>query len=102
MENLFLRVLNMSISAAAVIAVVVILRLFLRSAPKKWRYLLWSAAGFRLCCPVSFKAVFSLFCLRPSIMSSVGGAEKIVILPQSMPSAAQLAVPAASAAPAAA
>lgn len=102
MENLFLRVLNMSFSAAAVIAVVVILRLFLRSAPKKWRYLLWSAAGFRLCCPVSFKAVFSLFCLRPSIMSSVGGAEKIVILPQSMPSAAQLAVPAASAAPAAA
>ncbi|MBR5701500.1 MAG: M56 family metallopeptidase, partial [Oscillospiraceae bacterium] len=102
MESLFLRVLNMSISAAVVIAVVVLMRLLLRSAPKKWRYLLWSAVGFRLCCPVSFKAVFSLFRLRPSIMNSVGGAENAVILPQSIPSAAQLAVPAASVAPAAA
>lgn len=102
MERLFYRVLNMSISAAAVIAVVVLMRLLLRSAPKKWRYLLWSAVGFRLCCPVSFKAVFSLFRLRPSIMNSVGGAENAVIQAQSMPSAAQLAVPAASAAPAAA
>ncbi|MBR5701460.1 MAG: peptidase M56, partial [Oscillospiraceae bacterium] len=70
MENLFLRVLNMSLSAAIVIAVVVLVRLLLQSAPKKWRYLLWSAAGFRLCCPVSFKAVFSLFRLQPSIMHS--------------------------------
>ena len=65
MENVFLRVLDMSLSAAAVIAVVVLLRLVLRGAPKKWRYLLWSAAGFRLACPVSFRAAFSIFRLAP-------------------------------------
>ncbi len=102
MERLFFRLLNMSLAAVAVIAVVVLLRLFLRYAPKKWQYLLWSAVGFRLCCPVSFKAAFSLFRLKPTIMNSFGGAENVVILPQSMPSAAQLAVPAASAATAAA
>ena len=66
MENVFLRVLDMSLSAAAVIAVVVLLRLVLRGAPKKWRYLLWSAAGFRLACPVSFRAAFSIFRLGPA------------------------------------
>ena len=65
MENIFLRVLDMSLSAAAVIAVVVLLRLVLRGAPKKWRYLLWSAVGFRLACPVSFRAAYSIFRLAP-------------------------------------
>ena len=69
MESIFLRVVNMSLSAAAVIAVVVLLRLVLRGAPKKWRYLLWSAAAFRLCCPVSFRAFFSIFRLRPPAAS---------------------------------
>ncbi len=96
MENLFLRVLNMSISAAAVIAVVALVRLLLRSAPKKWRYLLWSAAGFRLCCPVSFQAVFSLFRLRPSSMAAIGGGESVMILPQSTPAAVQIGSPAVS------
>ena len=104
MENLFLRVLNMSLSAAVVIAAVMLVRLLLRTAPKKWRYLLWSAAGFRLCCPVSFKAVFSLFRLRPSSMAAVGGAENVMILPQSTPAAVQIgssaaALPSAAAAP---
>ena len=94
MENLFLRVLNMSLSAAIVIAVVVLVRLPLRSAPKKWRYLLWSAAGFRLCCPVSFKAVFSLFRLRPLSMTAIGGTESVVRLPQSTPAAVQISSPA--------
>ena len=67
MEAVFLRVLNMSLSAAAVIAVVVLLRLVLRRAPNKWRYLLWIAPAFRLACPVSFRAVFSIFRLRPPL-----------------------------------
>lgn len=70
MESIFLRVLNMSLSAAAVIAVVILLRLVLRRAPKKWRYLLWIAPAFRLACPVSFRAVFSIFRLRPPAASA--------------------------------
>ena len=65
MERVFLRVLDLSLSAAAVIAVVILIRLVLRGAPKKWRYVLWSAAGFRLACPVSFRAAFSIFRLGP-------------------------------------
>ena len=65
MEGLFYRVLHMSLSASLVIAVVLLVRLLLSGAPKKWSYLLWSAVGFRLCCPVSFRAAFSLFSVTP-------------------------------------
>lgn len=61
MERIFLRVAEMSFSAAIVIAVTLLLRLVLRRAPKKWSYLLWSATAFRLCCPVSFRSAFSIF-----------------------------------------
>ena len=71
MESIFLRLVNMSLSAAAVIAVVALLRLILRSAPKKWRYLLWIAPAFRLACPVSFRAFFSIFRLRPPAAAAV-------------------------------
>ena len=65
MEALFLRLLNMSLSAGAVIVLVLLARLCLRRAPKKWSYLLWAAPAFRLLCPVSFRAFFSVFRLRP-------------------------------------
>lgn len=65
MTDIFLKILNMSAAASVVIAVAVLARLALRRAPKKWSYLLWSAAGFRLCCPVSLKAAFSVFRLAP-------------------------------------
>ena len=70
MEAIFLRILDMSVSAAVVIAVVVLLRLVLRGAPKKWRYLLWSAAGFRLACPVSFRSAFSIFRLQTAAVNA--------------------------------
>ena len=38
-----------------------LLRLLLKKAPRRYSYALWSAAAFRLCCPVSFSAKFSLF-----------------------------------------
>ena len=53
MEALFLKILNMSLSAAAVICVVVLVRLALKRTPKKWSYLLWTVVAFRLVCPVS-------------------------------------------------
>lgn len=66
MDTLFLTVLRMSLSASAVILVVLMIRAVLRNAPKKWSYLLWSVVGFRLCCPVSFRSVFSLFAVAPT------------------------------------
>ena len=61
METLFLTVLNMSFAASYVIAAVLLLRLLLKRAPRRYSYALWSAAALRLCCPVSFSAGFSLF-----------------------------------------
>jgi beta-lactamase regulating signal transducer with metallopeptidase domain/murein DD-endopeptidase MepM/ murein hydrolase activator NlpD len=65
MAALFETVLHMSLTASVVIAAVLLVRLLLRRAPKKISYALWSAAGFRLLCPVSFRAVFSLFRILP-------------------------------------
>ena len=64
METIFLRILNMSVTASYVILAVLALRLLLKKAPKRFSYLLWSAVGFRLCCPVSFAAALSLFNIK--------------------------------------
>lgn len=61
MTALFRTVLNMSITGSWVILAVLLARLLLKRAPKSISYALWAVAGFRLCCPISFEAVFSLF-----------------------------------------
>ena len=61
MEALFLRILKMSLAGSAVILLILPLRLLLRRAPKRFSYLLWAAAAFRLCVPASLPSPFSLF-----------------------------------------
>ena len=61
MVNLFLTILDMSITASYVILAILVVRLLLKKAPKKYSYALWAVAGFRLVCPVSFQSVLSLF-----------------------------------------
>lgn len=61
MEQLFLTVLNMSITASYVILFVIIARVFLKKAPKIFSYSLWSVVLFRLICPVSFSSALSFF-----------------------------------------
>ncbi len=110
MEAVFLRLLNMSLSAAAVIVLVILARLCLRRAPKKWSYLIWAAPAFRLLCPVSFRAFFSVFRLRPPARGRESAAEFIYTArpaaapfvvqntgPAPLPSAPTPAVPAAAA-----
>lgn len=71
MESLFQTILRMSLSACPVILAVLLVRLLLTGAPKKWSYLLWSVVGFRLICPVSFQAAFSLFSVAPMPMQQM-------------------------------
>ena len=71
MTDLFISVLNMSITASYVILAVLVVRFFLKNLPKKYSYLLWSVVGFRLVCPVSFKSIISLFSLKPFDMTMV-------------------------------
>lgn len=70
MKSLFLSVVNMSITGSYVILFILLARLLLKKAPKKYSYALWAAAAFRLCCPVTFRARFSLFSLKPFEMSA--------------------------------
>ena len=96
MEAVFLRLMNMSLSAAAVIVLVILARLCLRRAPKKWSYLLWVAPAFRLLCPVSFRAFFSVFRLRPPARGSESAAE-LTYVPR--PAAAPFVVQSSGTAP---
>lgn len=84
MEAVFLKLLNMSLSAAVVIAAVVLVRLALLRAPKKWRYALWIVVAFRLLCPVSIEAPFSVLRLtaQPAVTQSAAGGSEIAYIPQ--------------------
>lgn len=69
----FISVLNMSITAGYVAAAVLLVRVFLRRAPKIFSYLLWSAVAIRLVLPVSFTSDFSLLRLfQPHSQTGAG------------------------------
>ncbi|MFF2093016.1 M56 family metallopeptidase [Paenibacillus sp. NPDC058174] len=70
MESLFLKVVNMSITGTYVIAAILLFRLLLRRAPKKYSYLLWAVVLFRLVCPVSYSSDLSLFNMNPFDMTT--------------------------------
>ncbi len=60
METVFLKLLNMSISAGWVILAVIFVRLVWKRAPKWSRCVLWGIVAFRLICPFSWESVVSL------------------------------------------
>ncbi len=60
MNELFLRILNMSISASWLIAAMFVLRLILTKAPKWVRVWLWAIVAVRLICPFSVESPLSL------------------------------------------
>lgn len=55
------KLFNMSLTASAAIALVILLRLLLKKAPKVISYALWGVVLFRLLCPVSIESSFSLY-----------------------------------------
>lgn len=60
MSELFLSILNMSLTASYVIIFIMLIRLPLKKAPKFISYALWGVAAFRLIIPFSFESMFSL------------------------------------------
>jgi len=60
MSELFLKIINMSISASWLVLVVLILRFVLKKAPKWVNILLWGIVAIRLICPFSFESALSL------------------------------------------
>ena len=60
MSEVFLKILNMSISASWLVLAVLLLRLALKRAPKWVSVLLWGFVAVRLICPISMESMFSL------------------------------------------
>ena len=60
MKDLFSLVLGMSGTASVVVLLVLLARLALRRAPKRFSYALWAVVLFRLLCPLSLESAFSL------------------------------------------
>lgn len=60
MEAVFLKLLNMSITAGWVVLVIVVLRQVLKRAPKSMVCFLWAFVALRLLCPISVESVLSL------------------------------------------
>ncbi|MDD6800813.1 MAG: M56 family metallopeptidase [Firmicutes bacterium] len=60
MEALFLKILNMSITASWIALAVIAARFLLKKAPKWITVLMWGLVGVRLVCPFSLESVFSL------------------------------------------
>ena len=60
MNELFLKIVNMSISASWLVLVVLIPRFVLKKAPKWVNILLWGIVAIRLICPFSFESALSL------------------------------------------
>ena len=58
--TLFIKVLNLSLSAGWIVFFVLILRLLLRKAPKWINCLWWLLVGLRLVFPFSIESIFSL------------------------------------------
>jgi len=113
MTELFLRILNMSISASYIVIALLLLRLPLKKAPKWICVLLWGIVAIRLICPLSIESILSLIpsteTVSPSIMTETSPAittgisvlnialepiiEELAIPQQSGDSAIQLLIP---------
>ncbi len=74
MTNIFLHLVNMSITAGWIVLAVLILRLIFRKAPRWIHCLLWGLVGLRLLLPISIESVLSLIpskeTIPPEIMYS--------------------------------
>lgn len=81
--GVFQQVVSMSLTASLVILAICGARLLLRQAPKKFSYWLWAGAAFRLVCPFSFPAAFSLLALAPAAqtVSETGPLTEVSYLP---------------------
>ena len=60
MDAVFLKLLNMSITASWLVLLVIVLRFLLKKAPKSLTILMWALVAVRLVCPFSFESVLSL------------------------------------------
>ena len=90
MEDLFIHVLNISITASFLVLAIIIYRLFAKKAPKWVSVLLWGLVGLRLLFPFSIESALSLIPSKntipttithdryPALDTGIGGIDEIV------------------------
>jgi len=71
MDALFMKLLSMSLTAGWLILAVIVLRLFLKKAPRWLSCMLWAIVAVRLICPISFESPLSLMPDKDTIDSTV-------------------------------
>lgn len=79
MGAVFSKILSMSLSASFVIGAVLVLRLLLWRAPKKYSYILWLLVFFRLLCPFTIESPLSLVPVKEDAIAYQGGGESMKI-----------------------
>ena len=72
MSELFLKIINMSISASWLVLVVLAFRFLFRKAPKWVNVLLWGIVAVRLICPFSIESALSLIPSAETIPLDIG------------------------------
>lgn len=77
MGEIFVRILNMSLSGCFVIGAVLLLRLLLARAPKKYSYILWLLVFVRLLCPFTLESPFGLVPVKGDALSYRNGSVEI-------------------------
>jgi len=87
LSELFLTVLNMSLTASVVIVAIMLARILLKRAPKVISYVLWVVAGFRLVFPFSFESVFSLIPFKTQLIPQTAALREYVSFSSVPPSA---------------
>lgn len=71
MEIVFLKLLNMSITASWLVLAIMLMRVLFCRAPKALRPVMWSLVGFRLLCPFSLESVLSLIPSAETVPSHI-------------------------------
>lgn len=61
LDQIFMKIWDMTCSASIVILFVLCLRILLRRAPKRYSFILWAAVLYRLLCPVIPEVSFGVF-----------------------------------------
>ena len=79
------KLLNMSLTAGIAIVCVLVLRLFLKKAPKIISYALWAVVLFRLLCPFTIESGLSLFGLMDApTTNTTSGTSSIEYIPENI------------------
>ena len=84
LSTVFLRILDMSVSASWIVLAILALRFCLKRAPKWWNVLLWGLAAIRLMLPFSIESALSLLpraeIISPAVVSVPAQSEIVPVI----------------------